>query len=93
MILPAFLIFRGYRQKQKANLEIKKQKELVEEKQKEILDSIHYARRIQNSLLPNEKYIQRKMEWLRSSQPNKKARYKPGFFIDVTTAIVVLASS
>ena len=36
---------------------ILRQKELVEEKQKEILDSIHYARRIQKSLLPTEKYI------------------------------------
>ena len=28
-----------------------------EEKQKEILDSIHYAKRIQQALLPNEKII------------------------------------
>ena len=28
-----------------------------EEKQKEVLDSIHYAKRIQQALLPNEKYI------------------------------------
>jgi hypothetical protein len=37
--------------------EIENQKELLEEKQKEILDSIHYAQRIQNSILPNEKQI------------------------------------
>lgn len=65
MLVLAFLIFRGYRHKQKANLEIQRQKELVEVKQKEILDSIHYAKRIQSSLLPNEKYIQRKMASLR----------------------------
>jgi len=35
----------------------KKQKLIIEEKQKEILDSIHYAKRIQRSLLPTEKYI------------------------------------
>lgn len=29
----------------------------IEEKQKEILDSIHYAKRIQRSLLPTEKYL------------------------------------
>lgn len=40
---------------QKKTVEI--QKSIVEEKQKEILDSIHYARRIQLSLLPQEKYI------------------------------------
>ncbi len=50
-------VFRGYRQKQKANEIITKQKMLVEEKQKEILDSIYYAKRIQHSLLPTEKYI------------------------------------
>ncbi len=36
---------------------VEKQKHLVEEKQKEILDSIRYAKRIQQSLLPNENYI------------------------------------
>ena len=52
-----FFIFRGFKQKQKANLEIIKQKELIEEKQREILDSIHYAKRIQRSILPTDKYI------------------------------------
>lgn len=52
-------IFRGYRQKQKANEIITEQKILVEEKQKEILDSIYYAKRIQQSLLPTEKYIEK----------------------------------
>jgi tetratricopeptide (TPR) repeat protein len=35
----------------------KQQKHIIEEKQKEILDSIRYAKRIQTSLLPTEKYI------------------------------------
>ena len=70
------LIFRSYRQKQKANIlisrqkeevekqkgEIGIQKEIIEEKQKEILDSIHYAKRIQTSLLPSEKYIQKQLQ-------------------------------
>jgi hypothetical protein len=37
--------------------EVEGQKRLIEEKQTEILDSIRYARRIQHSLLPTEKYI------------------------------------
>lgn len=37
---------------------VEKQKLLVEEHQKEIIDSITYARRIQLSQLPTEKYIQ-----------------------------------
>ncbi|HTB07311.1 MAG TPA: tetratricopeptide repeat protein [Bacteroidia bacterium] len=73
MLALAFLIFRSYRQKQKANLIILKQKEeveqqkeiaeqqkalveqqkvLVEEKNKEILDSITYAKRLQDAILP-----------------------------------------
>ena len=32
-----------------------------EEKQKEVLDSIHYAKRIQTALLTNEKYIERNL--------------------------------
>ena len=66
MILLAFFIFRGYRQKQKANLEISRQKHIVEEKQKEIIDSITYARRIQRTLLTSEKYIQKQLKRLRT---------------------------
>ncbi|MCD6019098.1 MAG: protein serine/threonine phosphatase [Bacteroidetes bacterium] len=61
VILLALFIYRGYRQKQKANLEldaknilIQHQKEIVLEKQKEIVDSINYAQRIQRALLANE---------------------------------------
>lgn len=38
---------------------VEEQKHLIEEKQKEVMDSIKYARRIQNSLLPTEKYIEK----------------------------------
>ncbi len=65
----AFFIFRSYRQKKKANIiiteqkeEVEKQKSVIEEKQREILDSIHYAKRIQQSLLPTEKYIDRQLK-------------------------------
>jgi tetratricopeptide (TPR) repeat protein len=60
-LLLAIFIFRGLRQQRTANKIISEQKNLVEEKQKEILDSIHYARRIQQSLLPTEKYMERKL--------------------------------
>jgi len=51
------IVFRSYNQKRKANDIISKQKELVEHKNKEILDSINYAKYIQNALLPSEKII------------------------------------
>lgn len=46
---------------QERQIEIEKQKYLVEEKQKEILDSIHYARRIQNTLMANRELIDRNL--------------------------------
>jgi tetratricopeptide (TPR) repeat protein len=50
--------------KRKLNEELGLQKSIIEEKQKEILDSIRYARRIQASLLPTEKYIIKKLSEL-----------------------------
>lgn len=45
---------------QKSEVEI--QKNIVEEKQKEIIQSIQYAKRIQDSLLPNKSYIDRNLK-------------------------------
>ncbi len=67
----AFFIFKSYRQKHKDNIIItnqkreveeqkaivENQKALVEGKQKEILDSINYAKRIQNALLASDKLL------------------------------------
>jgi|GEM_PF-2603168 len=44
--------------------EIIEQKEIVEEKQKEIIDSINYSKRLQQSLLPTEKYIEKTLNRL-----------------------------
>ncbi|MBI3509980.1 MAG: tetratricopeptide repeat protein [Bacteroidetes bacterium] len=62
MLIVAIVSVRAFRNKQRANEIISRQKELVEEKQKEILDSIHYAKRIQQSLLPNAKLIERHLK-------------------------------
>jgi|GEM_PF-5271627 len=47
-------------------IEITKQKKVIEEKNKDITDSIRYARRIQQALMPNEKFIQRVLNKLKS---------------------------
>lgn len=54
----------AFRQKKKSNILINKQKQevehqknIIEEKQKEIIDSINYAKRIQSALLANEQMI------------------------------------
>jgi len=59
-----FIAFRGYRNKKKANKiisqqkeEVEHQKEIVDEKNKEITDSIAYAKRIQNAILPPASFI------------------------------------
>ncbi|MCE3225552.1 MAG: protein serine/threonine phosphatase [Bacteroidetes bacterium] len=71
MLIVAILVFRSYRQKQKANKiialqkkEVEKQKEIVdkqkhilEEKHKEITDSINYAERIQRSFLATKELL------------------------------------
>jgi len=78
ILLLALLIYRSYRNKQKVNLIILKQKEeverskqvieqqktLVEQKQKEVLDSIHYAQRIQNALITSERFIEKNLNRL-----------------------------
>lgn len=46
--------------------EIRQQKQIVDEKQKEIIDSITYARRIQRTLLTNEKQIEKILQKLKS---------------------------
>lgn len=72
MLLVTLLIFRSFRQKQKSNeiiseqkAKVEKQKDLLEEKQKEIMDSIHYAERIQRSSLPSELYIEKSLKRLK----------------------------
>ncbi|HWY11834.1 MAG TPA: tetratricopeptide repeat protein [Bacteroidia bacterium] len=59
VFLLALLVFRSYRQKQKSNKLLAEKNAEIEEKNKGILDSIRYAKRIQTSLLPTDKYLDR----------------------------------
>jgi tetratricopeptide (TPR) repeat protein len=82
VLVLAVFIFRGYKQKQKANIIISKQKEevekqkdvieeqklLVEEKNKEVMDSIRYAKRIQTALMSSEKSISNTIARLRKNK-------------------------
>jgi hypothetical protein len=65
MLLNMYLISEFVKARTKAERQLAQQKRMIEEKQKEILDSIHYAKRIQKSLLPNEKYITRILQELK----------------------------
>lgn len=62
MTLLAYLAFKNYQKSKKQNLIIEQQKSVVEEKQKEIIASIKYAKRIQQSLLPTKAYLDKKIK-------------------------------
>ncbi len=57
VLILAIVILRSFLQNKKKNKLIEEQKHLVEEKQKEIIDSIRYAQRIQRALLPSGTYF------------------------------------
>jgi len=55
----AIFIFNRFKMSQKQKGIIEMQKELVDEKNKEITDSIQYAKRIQSAILPPQKLVQK----------------------------------
>jgi serine phosphatase RsbU (regulator of sigma subunit) len=66
----SLLVYRGYRQKKEANRiiseqkkEVEHQKMIVEEKNKEIVDSINYARRIQYALLAHDQLLKANIKY------------------------------
>ncbi len=68
----AFMIYRNLRRSREAQRiiaeqkkEVEQQKHIVDEKQKEILDSIYYARRIQQARLPTTFYIEKSLNKLK----------------------------
>jgi serine phosphatase RsbU (regulator of sigma subunit) len=69
LVIMVFLLFNRNKLKQKTNeklaafnSELQIQKHLVEEKQKEILDSIKYAKHLQEAILPNEQSIKNELQ-------------------------------
>lgn len=68
----AFLLLKQLRRIKEANQIIKKQRDQIEAKQKEVLDSIYYARRIQQSLFASETYINRHMHRLMKKSMERK---------------------
>jgi len=68
--LVSLLLFNRYLLKKKANLLITQQKKIVEEKNHEILDSIRYAKHIQEAILPHSHYVNKVL-------PDSFVLYKP----------------
>ncbi len=74
VIVFSLFLFKRFRITQRQKIIIEKQKVLVDnayenlhEKNKEVLDSIYYARRIQRSLLTTENYIEKSLKRLRNT--------------------------
>ncbi|MFI5164834.1 MAG: tetratricopeptide repeat protein, partial [Bacteroidia bacterium] len=70
VIVFAGFVFRSLRITRKQKNIIEEQKQLVEEHQKEILDSIHYAKRIQRALLASDNLLKKNL-------PDFFVLYKP----------------
>lgn len=94
------LILKGFRQKQKANVtithqknEVEKSKSIIEEKNIAITDSINYAKRIQNAMLPNIQDIE-------SVFPDSFVLFKPKdivsgdfFFFNQNDSTIIIAAA
>ena len=57
LLVFVFFVYRSYRQKKTDNIEIIRQKEIIEEKNIEVHSSITYAKRIQKAILPSDKIL------------------------------------
>jgi tetratricopeptide (TPR) repeat protein len=68
LIILALVLYNRFRVKKKASEEITAAYKIIEEKNKDIVDSVRYAARIQNSLLPTEKYIERNLKKLKEKK-------------------------
>ena len=70
LLIIIFIVTKNYRQKKKDNYIISEQKAIVEEKNREITDSITYARRLQEAILPPDHLIKKYL-------PNSFVLFKP----------------
>lgn len=76
-IVLLFFVYKQFREKKKANVlltnkneEIQKQKSIIEEKNKDITDSINYSKHIQQAIIPSAKKV-------RQHLPNSFVIFKP----------------
>jgi hypothetical protein len=60
----SLMLYNRFKTTQKQKVIITMQKQVVEQKNKEILDSIHYAKQIQQALLTSETYIDKTLKRL-----------------------------
>ncbi|MDX2173474.1 MAG: tetratricopeptide repeat protein [Bacteroidota bacterium] len=97
-IILLFLVYKQYSQKKKANFllthkneQIQKQKAVIEEKNKDITDSINYAKHIQQAIIPSQKKVKQHL-------PNSFVVFKPKdvvsgdfYLIDELDSVIYIA--
>jgi serine phosphatase RsbU (regulator of sigma subunit) len=97
-VILLFLVYKQYSQKKKANFllthkneQIQKQKAVIEEKNKDITDSINYAKHIQQAIIPSQKKVKQHL-------PNSFVVFKPKdvvsgdfYLIDELDSIIYIA--
>jgi hypothetical protein len=64
LLIFAIMIYKINSQRKKLNFDLAQKNAEIEEKQKEIIDSIVYAKRIQTALLPTDSYVARTLNKL-----------------------------
>jgi hypothetical protein len=64
LLIFAIMIYKINSQRKKLNFDLAQKNAEIEEKQKEIIDSIIYAKRIQTALLPTDSYVARTLNKL-----------------------------
>jgi len=70
VLLIAIQVYRGYKQKKKANALLSSKNIEIEEKNLNIMDSIRYAKRIQQTILPRDVFVEKHL-------PESFILYKP----------------
>ena len=100
MFILGVVVFVGYQRKKKDNIlisrqkkEVEKQKDIVDYKNKEITDSITYAKRIQQAILPPTRVF-------KECLPNSFVLYKPKdivagdfYWLEVIDAVTIFAAA
>jgi serine phosphatase RsbU (regulator of sigma subunit)/Tfp pilus assembly protein PilF len=88
----AIVIYRGYRQKQKANLILADKNRIIEEKNKDITDSLNYARRIQNAILvPKEEIAKTLKEFFILFKPKAIVSGDFYYYAEANSKIIIAA--
>jgi hypothetical protein len=67
ILLNMYLLSEFVKARSKAEGQLAERKRMIEEKQKEILDSIHYAKRIQKSLMPADSQIDKVLKRMKGT--------------------------